>query len=101
MLSELENEERHMVDKLNMTRMSALSCQSANRNNRSINMSSAKKQGGSSPFKDVRPRDQLQSASVKKPGPRNLLDDENDLNERIEFDQSLKIIQSPQKNQVS
>ena len=54
-LSELENEERHMVDKLNMTRMSALSGHSANRNNRSINMGSAKKQGGgSSPFQDVR-----------------------------------------------
>ena len=88
-----------MVDKLNMTRMSAFSGASgARKNNMSVNMSAEK--GGMSPFKEVRPRGDLQSASVKKPAGRNMFD-EADLNERIEFDKSLKVGTSSQKGALA
>ena len=80
-LAELERQERLMVEKLNQTRMSAMSAQSSQPRNPSLSASKM------SPFK---PAPNRNFTSTKK-GPKNPLNDE-DFNDRVEFDKSIKVV---------
>ena len=98
--SKLEHEERVMVEKLNQTRMSALSAQSHNRKladerqEQTISVSAQKSKDTANPFKQERSRADLHSASVKKPSVKQnmLVDDRGrDPSDKVEYDGSLKI----------
>ena len=89
-LYELEQEERVMVEKLNQSRMS-MGGQSA-----TALSGNQKPSGVISPYKPRRQAETVQKKSNQKQS--RMLGDE-DLNDRVEFDRSIKIVNSPQVRQ--
>lgn len=82
-------QERMMVEKLNQTRASGISGNSHPRNNLSMSASSKK-----SPVKKMNEPVANGPATSQKKGNRNFFD-QDDLNDRIEFDKSIKVQNAP------